>query len=72
MIVGSLEPRLIRRVPNEFVKKKLEIIDMCGGTGDIAFKILELSKGTRYYRNGKCKIDCRGRVSYECKGNGSQ
>ena len=51
MEVGSLEPRMISNDTNNFKKKKLELIDLCGGTGDISFQILELSKLTRHFRN---------------------
>ncbi len=53
--IGSLEPRQVFDPVTKTLKmKKINIIDVCGGTGDISFQILELAKKTRYYQNSTC------------------
>ncbi len=48
--IGNLEPDY-----STGVAKKLNIIDVAGGTGDISMRILEKAKSTRFYKASKHK-----------------
>ena len=47
--LGSLEPKH----GVDGAMEKLRIVDVCGGTGDIAFNILRKAKMTKYYADSK-------------------
>jgi len=47
--LGSLEG-IYEKQGEDFKRRNIEIIDTCGGTGDLTFEILELAKNTRFYR----------------------
>ena len=54
--MGSLEGTYQKNSEGQTIFKKVDILDTCGGTGDLAFRILDLAKHTRHYRyrNNDC------------------
>jgi ubiquinone/menaquinone biosynthesis C-methylase UbiE len=48
--IGNLEPDY-----STGTAKKLNVIDVAGGTGDISMRILEKAKNTRFYKASKHK-----------------
>ncbi len=48
--MGSLEGVYEKLPDGKFRRRKLDVLDTCGGTGDLTFHMLDLAKASRYYR----------------------